>query len=677
MSLNLTKVRGASHDHISAAGSYTDSYIEVQGTSITAESSTPILRWVPNNKTGGHILGVDSSNLASAGYNQWNSFGTGWNLFKFSHFSDGAAYDGSSTSPGLRLLSHLTYTNQEIDEMAGQINDYHNGLHGTIIYVIVTSGYNISSNATLAATMNTIKSWQFSKHIGGNEDVINWSYCAVGSSYGRLGLIAESLQGPGLGHQNAYMDLAIEHDYTAIGHAGYGEELSSGVGAGENEMTSSGQNTLGTKYVYWNTNNYLNTELNEYLRFSFQGKIGQGAGDNGGWAGLRLTEQGVAGLYVKNYSVDAFAKQEYTYRRQSASSTNLKIETIAYSGNGTQITGSSDYDDCTIKDLQVFKCGYGPDQDRDGAVHKWHMNGRDIIEGPGDFDVSYPTAFYDFYGSARNLIKPGQNRPLSIAGSSDIASLLNYQYKNGTVGTSALGQINGVHWFDRDLKTTADTDPHYFVQEVRSAGANQHTDFNLADPNSLTTGIDVDTSKMYMAGVWVRVRHATHASGQALSFQPTRISILPQCNVDAKDYLGNIVPAAEHYGSSIENTTITNNLQEWKLLSCFYLPDSFTDSEVLTFTNSYWAKWAAGYEYGNGTDISKQTPNTGYGIMPAQNSKVAVMHSSVTKIIPILRTELYQGNDMWLEAAYPFVLEMDPFNITAGGDFHFWDFTEI
>ena len=52
------------------------------------------------------------------------------------------------------------------------------------------------------------------------------------------------------------------------------------------------------------------------------------------------------------------------------------------------------------------------------------------------------------------------------------------------------------------------------------------------------------------------------------------------------------------------------------------------------------------------------------------------MTEGVNRVNPAIRTEVYQNQSIWHEALFQFLTEIDPMNLTAGGDAHFWDFTE-
>ena len=78
MSLDLTRLRKASHDNISVGGSYTDTMITAQGMGQSAAVNDAYIRWVPNNKSGsgyysGNSVSIDTSNLVSKGYLEFNA----------------------------------------------------------------------------------------------------------------------------------------------------------------------------------------------------------------------------------------------------------------------------------------------------------------------------------------------------------------------------------------------------------------------------------------------------------------------------------------------------------------------------------------------------------------------------------------------------------------------------
>ena len=79
MSLDLNKLRGASHDNISVGGSYTDTMITAQGFGSNAKSSSAFVRWVPNNKSGsgyysGNNVEIDATNMSASGYLHFDAY---------------------------------------------------------------------------------------------------------------------------------------------------------------------------------------------------------------------------------------------------------------------------------------------------------------------------------------------------------------------------------------------------------------------------------------------------------------------------------------------------------------------------------------------------------------------------------------------------------------------------
>ena len=100
MSLDLNKLRGASHDNISVGGSYTDTMIEAQGIGDASKFPAAFVKWVPNNKSGsgyysGNGVNIDSSNFEESGYlnfdaaawNNANGGGNGYHVLTFSSVS--------------------------------------------------------------------------------------------------------------------------------------------------------------------------------------------------------------------------------------------------------------------------------------------------------------------------------------------------------------------------------------------------------------------------------------------------------------------------------------------------------------------------------------------------------------------------------------------------------------
>ena len=52
------------------------------------------------------------------------------------------------------------------------------------------------------------------------------------------------------------------------------------------------------------------------------------------------------------------------------------------------------------------------------------------------------------------------------------------------------------------------------------------------------------------------------------------------------------------------------------------------------------------------------------------------MTAGTAFIRPEIRIEQYRATTLWVEFAYPFMLEIDPMNIRDGGHLWFWDFDE-
>lgn len=664
MSLELTKYKRALHAHISVAGDYTDTFIEVQSASGTSTSADAFVKWVPHDKNGTYLPGVDVSNLDTAGYLRYDLTTPGYTLFRFKYF------DNSNARPGIQLVS-IGEFDTDADGLAAEIDVIFNGGYGDTVFVIANNG-DIASSPTLNTVMYSIKSWQHTRSLGTGTSLRPWTYTAVGTNVNSIGLLSESLSGYGT-HANSVSELAIEHDSTTLGHAGYGEEFSSGIGAGEVELNSGAYSTqvIASRDIYWNNNNQYKTEVGEHLRGVMYGKVGQGAGTWNGYYGFRFTEQGLPPVAVQGYSVDGWTKLEGSYQRQSAGSSHIKIEQIAYRGSGGG--SGAPYDAVTMKGLQVYKSGQNPDQARDVAVHKWHINSLNIIESPADFDVHDPDSFYNFYSKSRNLADTTINYTVDTANSNDIGAITNYQSNNGTVSSTGIGRFNYVQWFDRNLATINDSTPHIWVKELRDAAANQTKDLQLGWS---AFGIPADHTKTYIAGCWVRVREMTH-TGTALA--PCRISLTAgglngSYQQQAFRTHTGATASSNLYTNSVDNGDLASATNEWKLMSQFYLPSWMSNQDLKDWTDNYWATWAGDQEFGEG-NTAVQAVGAG-GLNSAVDGRIAGMTTSTTWIQPKLRVEWYSGLNLWLEVAYPFCAEIDPMNIMQGGDTVFWDFGE-
>ena len=206
-----------------------------------------------------------------------------------------------------------------------------------------------------------------------------------------------------------------------------------------------------------------------------------------------------------------------------------------------------------------------------------------VAEGPANFDLKIPSQFSTFYSSYRNLANTSHNYTLSTSGS----GLLNNQSNNGPVAPVGPGQYNHIRWHGNQFTSTANSQPHGQVTEIRSPSGNQTKDLALGGGS-----IKVDSTKAYMAGVWVRVReHAGNAN---------RVSLLGESNgSNNKGYNGTTYNAnTKVYGPSVETDINLNSaLTEWKLMSFFFLPDWMSVAEVRAWHDDYFGEWAGEYEF--------------------------------------------------------------------------------
>lgn len=688
MGLNLTKYRASNHSRIAVGGSYTDSHLEVMANSSTSSNVFGYVRWVPNNKDGTQLTGVNSDSLAESGFLQWTLKDSErpWYLFVFNYYDDTNTYNDSDTSPGIRLVQVNNYATDSSgkDALATAITNIHTS-NTDYIYVVVNDGRISSDSALKTAFEESGKSWRHVKLIGTNTTLTNHTYCAIGTNMGSIGYLAENIAGQGSNHIAAFCQIVVEHDKDTIGHAGYGEDLSSGFGSGTSKMDMGNGDFEYT--INWSNANKFGVSAGEGIRLTYDAKIGQGAKSYNGYITTAIDEYSATGTLASTTSnthqvVDGWTKGELVHTKQSNSNTQAKIRITAYDGSGV----GRGYDRLDLKNMQAFKCGYNPDNQRDVAVHKYHLNALNIEESPGPFRIGEPTEFYSFWNSSRNILGQSNTYYLNTTNSSTQSNPkrpINKQYRNASdVSYGIQGEYNFPIWFNREYNQTTNSSSEFFQKECFDATVNHEYNQELGV-------VDVDHTKVYVAGVWVRIRRNDPPTGGG--YTPQRLSLVGRASnsgsyqqtygttstliADSKNYLQTILFTE----MGPVGTSTGNGYQEWQLLNGFYLPSWMTASERLDWKNNYWSKWAGHFEFGGGTDtsIAEGGISPGYGITSnAVLGYVAGMTSNITQIRPTVRIEQYQSTDVWAEFALPFVVEIDPMNFNDEGNAYLWDFTE-
>jgi hypothetical protein len=500
-------------------------------------------------------------------------------------------------------------------------------------------------------------------------------------------------------------ELVIEHSKNTLGHAGYGEDLASGLGNGSTYIDAGNYSSAQTyqRQINWANQNRFHTSPDEYVRVVWEQRIGQGGRAYGASCKVTLREEKISdgstiasvdnGTSAYSQTVDGWHKQELKLARSaSGTDTRLEVEIRAYKGSGTGtgfIATDQGFHRVDVKNMQVFKCGFNPDAQRDAASHKYHINGLNIEESPGPFRIGEPNEFEAFWNSNRNLAGNSTTYSLETTNSSTSSSPMrpiNYQYKNQSSQSwgDPQGYYNYPQWFDNSLLTTSDTATWGWVHEVYNATVNDTYNTYIGP----SAGISVDHTKVYVAGVWMRVRRNTHTN---TTLAPNRISMVagaynPGGGVSTYGTTSSLLAHGTNYQQSIyaNNFAFTDytagsnpGKMEWKLLSGFYLPSWMTAAERLEWREDYWGTWAGHFEHGDGASADVNMSGlTGYGLNTANAGYVAGMQNTTTKISPIVRVEQYQSTDLWCEFAYPFVIEIDPMNINDEGNIYFWDFQE-
>lgn len=680
MSLDLTRDRKATHDNISVGGSYTDSMITAQGMGNTSKVNDAYIRWVPNNKSGsgyyaGNGVSIDAGNLASGGYLEFNAkshtaahgFANGYYCLKFNYYSDSNAYNGGNSSPGIRLADFrfVRAQLQDLTEGAEVLDGWYRGEQECVIVIVNVGSIHASPN--WIAQFTKFRSWRMTKNVAGVNK--NYSYAGVITNVNDIGQLSEALQGIGGAAANANVQLVIEHNKNTIGHAGYGEDLSSGTGAGAFSYTGLTSDTIASKTIQWDTPGKDKVLKGEKLRVTVFNKVDGGAAHWGGYMSVKLFDGGTQYTYDMN-SVDVFKKYEFLHTRQSNSGA-LEIEVFASAGSGAG--AGAPYDNVHGRNLEVYKAGFNPDQERDVAVHKWHINALNVTEGPVDFDIAKGEVFETFWESERNLADQTYTYPLNMPNSGN-TQWLNRFYNNGSINSTGLGAHNEIRFAETEVTQTQAT-TGVCITEVRQSTSNQSFDQPLGWAPGRS--ISVDSNKLYVAGCWLRVRDfTTLGSAQA----PGRISLVTSANNILRGYNGTQYAA----GTKITGPSISDypfepydgDHGQWRLFTIFYLPHWMDTEQVTDWHNNYFGQWAGEYEFGGGFNPGRQIVDIQHGITQGVDARLAQMTEGVTEVNPEIRTEVYGNQDIWHEMLFPFLTEIDPMNLTAGGDAHFWDFTE-
>lgn len=702
MSLDLSKEKVAQHYRIGVAGSFTDSLIEVQAASPTSASSDIYVRWVPRTKGSylGPIGNINSSYIANTGSGEGAGHGylkwtPGYSPYTVLHLLRWTMVDTATATaqggvPGLDIqgIDSYTsyYTGNAADDLAGRLEDIHNGLYGNNVVYAIVSQNQTHSSAALYTAMNNQHSWRWSRVLRGTTGLTNYSYCAVGTNINSLGLLSESLQGAGSGHINASTEIYIEHDTDKIGHAGFGEELSSGMGAGTREYTNPAGTSTVMHTVNWDqSNDQYHLDPGQKIRITGMADVSQYSAAYGGSAYVDIVDSATGNTRVVETQGTGLHKFEATYEKPPGS-TSIQIRaalaTGSGTGNGVANTGVS------MSNLEVFKCGHNPDQDRDVAVTGTGLNALNVQEGIAGFDLGKPDEFKTFWNSDRNLLS---NRTSTFAldqsGSETGPGLafraMSYLYHNSsTYGygmTPDYNHNNWVRWFNDDFTTTSDK---VGVKEVLYAPSNSTTYVEFDDSRfSGSGGVEIDPTKLYMFGVWTRVRYNTDTgTPQAPNSIATIASTYSVGNTPQalKTYTGVQSFDPNYFECErVENSTYSTEANKWRLMSNFYLPYDWTSTQVTDWYNNHYGSWAGEYHWGGGG--SALYPNTTYGLAASSvvNGRVAQFGNAFCKYIrPKLKVEVYSSKTLWFEYAYPFVVEIDPLNISTGGNAFFWDVRE-
>lgn len=622
-----TKLRNIEHYELGSAGSYCATVIDVVGTCANGSTGTTPRILVSNQTTG------------ATPWIEYNQLTAGWHFMVWSYAAD---------SEGFPLTLQYNQYGLSANALALQLALANDGHFGPQAIWAISSVNEIEINQDLVDKLRGERSRSVTvlEPYLGVTDL--WSYAAIGTS--SLGVISEQVS-----KKDATAKFHLEgDDWDKIGWAGYGYNLldsqylatTSYLGSASLQCQST-NNTTGTAGAH----NIIRGS--EWVRVVGLARIGDDAARSGG--SVRLVANLGNGSAAQTVTSNDWVDIDIWVRTSTGAWPQLSFNVIFSQGSVIDAYGAQ------LKNMQIFKAGFShgiaANAVHNAMVSGHTITGRDITNSVAAFHVNKPSEFLSFWSSDRNLA------PTNL------------------VKTSYGNTSEGVRWFDTslNLSNTSDTQKA-FSYSFNNIGSNSYFQ------ESLTTSgkyIDVDSSKFYFAGFWVRV----HDFVGGTNATPNRISVLVEGLNSSnqvqsfRDYTGTLrnttnlplvsVGAATAQGAGADS-------MGWKLYGGFFLPHWMTPTELTSWKEDVVESgWAGDFDLSVDKDdadsFTQSTPV--YGQL--QNASwIAGMNSSVDKINATLLTEIKAGSSCEIRVAYPFFCEVDPLNISENGDLYFLRFIQ-
>ena len=306
---------------------------------------------------------------------------------------------------------------------------------------------------------------------------------------------------------------------------------------------------------------------------------------------------------------------------------------------------SQDVGSSYVRNIQIQKCGFAPNADKDiAASADAGLDAKNIVESAGPFNLLDPDTYYAMWNSSRNLT----GRP--------------------NLGDSRLGSgfdTDQVKWFDRLL-----TDRNqYSIHEGKNftGDSNRYNDIPY---------VDIDPNKMYLGCIWHYCHEKADTGGRNYLGTHTQTSSGSRTSTKrAYDSYATTNPYSMYpTGGEIEKGT-------WQLWSYWFLPSWYTDAEGLEFYNSHWCKWAGNYENGRAGNINVGNAPTYNPYSNGGNVRVARFNDNDGRLhlrwLDYYNTATINGGHHKTWWALPAVFEVDPLNFKDNGDAFSLMFKEV
>lgn len=548
---------------------------------------------------------------------QYNSGGRGLTLVVINH----------STREVIHNTRYDVYAyDSEKTALANYLDSIHSGSLGNVIYAMVSFDA-IGTNSNLSRSMETARAYHWFNLPGlGSGPTHRHPYAAIGTS--RLGIIKEMLHSNTTGASPSNVSMHVPFEWDVIGSEGYGPDFAEGARMNEYSITS-GYGFAGWTFD-WSAAGWRNVKPGEWIRLTAEVKIDLARKESGGGVAAYLNETDWTGSSNATYYYTEWTQIERYFQKPTSNAASLGMG--MYHMPNSNDTGTS-----YARNIQVQKCGFAPNANRDITLKGVdELDGRNIVESAGPFSLLDPDTYWTVFHSERNLT----GRP--------------------NLGDSRRGSgfdTNNVQWFNRELTDRR----HYSIHEGKDWGSG---DSNLY---SDIGRVNVDHNKMYVGLLW----QYCHQKNNGHNYFGTHTYNSSGGTTATLRYDGASSTTNPYsmypYGTEIEKG-------KWSLFSYWFLPSWFTNEQGTEFYNKYWCNWAGNYENAS-ADNNQRTAGSRWA--NGGNIRVAKLKTEDTAIhLRWLDYYNQSGSNHKTWWALPMIIEVDPLNFGANGAIDSWNLIE-